>query len=111
MLRVLINLEPPTAPHRTLAEICAVNVSGPGRMSQDYIWRVRSINVRQKMSVQYGSLADQTHDSSTGLLQAILEQAKTGEQFCSDHHGQMKNFTDDYEAFWKKADPNPVEIG
>lgn len=104
MIRTTINLEPrgDQTRSRRCAEITIANVTtAPGRMSDDYAWRVRVVDRSGNETVTYGALVDSYNGDATELLLEVLTEWKSGRKAPIDNHGYSVSPIRDHAAFWK----------
>jgi hypothetical protein len=83
MLRMTLDLHPQGAPGaQRLATLEVHNVSGPGRISDDYAWRLTHHDGR----VETGYLLDRRERDATALVAAVLD-PEGRRTVPHDHHG------------------------
>jgi len=105
MLRIVIDLLPygDEDDARTLSTIEIANVSGPGRLSQDYAWRVR----RPDQEDEHGYVLDHWRGDAVDLLHAVLCQREFG-GLPKDNHGRVRSpegMPEDPALAWRGAGP------
>lgn len=92
MIRAKILLEPNGDKDRVreMGEIEITNVTtGGGRMSSDYLWRIRCQVARQDPIDACGYLVDSRNGSMVDLLQEVLAEWKSKRPLPIDNHGQQ----------------------
>jgi hypothetical protein len=113
VIRTLIELEPAgdKTRSRTLGEITVANITrAAGRISDDYAWRIRVVDKKQREIVAYGCLVDSYTGNVVDLVWEVLAEWKSGRPAPIDNHGNAMILIRDHEAFWRKADPDPEPL-
>ena len=91
MIRVEIFVDPhgDMAAARPLGRVEIANVTRcPGRLSQDYLWRVSGQNARREPISACGYLVDSTNRSAMELVAEALAEWRSGRPLPMDNHGQ-----------------------
>jgi hypothetical protein len=93
---------------RLVGEVEIANVTvGGGRMSQDYLWRVRGHMGDGKPIQAQGWLVDSLNESALELLAEVLAEWRSGRPLPIDNHGQAtapEGLSMSPESLWKKLD-------
>ena len=91
-----------------IGSIEIINITTQGRMSQDYAWRIRGLDRRNKPIEAVGWLVDSMNNSAMELAAEVLAEWRSGRPLPIDNHGQpaipeaMGSLTPD--SYWQKMD-------